>query len=333
MSSIEERLVRDIEDVTKGVIVTEPELLEARSELDEHIESTRRRDRRRTVLVVAAAAVVIAGAGVIAVQSGGESEPVEPAGQPTPDSIADTYDYWLTGGAPTAQLIDGLWRLDNGGMSLLFSEDGTVQIDEQGMVYSKPAAWGTYQIDGVTINMTFDGGTSCEGTQQAMVASLMKDGTMRAVADDASGGNCTPFASGQMAWEHVLPPARALTGLAFSHETGWQPLPTQFNLAGDWAAEGGGYVLEMTPNGDYFLLDESAEAIDEGEWSRQGPALVLTSSARSTNCDNGDRLVLGNVETVDAGTLVIRGTVGENTCGGSWTPKTWFLIPHVGADN
>ena len=59
MSSIEERLARDIAAVTKGVVVTESDLRDARDAVDERIDSQRQRDRRRIVVAAAAAAVVI----------------------------------------------------------------------------------------------------------------------------------------------------------------------------------------------------------------------------------------------------------------------------------
>jgi hypothetical protein len=330
MSSIEERLARDIAEVTKGVIVTEPELLEARSALDERIDGTRRRDRRRTVVAIAAATVVVAGAGasLVAVQAfDGDTETAAVAG-PSPTTAEDPYAYWFTGALPTPKAIDGFWREDNGSISMWLSEDGTVQIDDQGSVYSQPGAWGTYEIDGDTINMTFTGGAACEGTQQTMRASLMRDGTMRAIAEVGVGAGCTPLPAYQIVWEHMLPAAGEWNG--FSEEAGYQPLPGSVPLNGDWAAEGGGWVLEMTPNGKYYVLDDSADAVDQGEWSRQGSDLVLTSSARSTECSNGDRFVLGNVQWVNVGTDVIKGTVEENSCNGAWTPKAWFLIPNEG---
>ena len=58
MSSIEERLARDIAAVTGGVVVTESDLRDARDAVDERIESRRQRDRR-TVLAAAAAAVLV----------------------------------------------------------------------------------------------------------------------------------------------------------------------------------------------------------------------------------------------------------------------------------
>ena len=326
MSSIEEQLARDIEAVTKGVIVTEPELLDARSALDERIDSKRGRDRKLTVAAVAAAAVVVAGVGAIAFQAVGEDGKVAEPANPSP-SVSDVYDYWFTGALPTPQLIDGFWREDNGGISMLFSKDGTVQIDEQGSVYSNPGAWGTYEISGDTITMNLTGGDKCEGTQFEMRASLPKDGDMRSMADYGPGVGCTPLPSGQVTWQHVLPTSPEFDTV-FSEDTGWKPLNDQA-LKGDWAAEGGGYVLEMTTHGDYYVLDESAEPIDQGQWSLEGVDLVLTSSAGSTGCNTGDRFVLGNVETINPGTPAIRGTVNENSCNGAWTPKSWFLIPNA----
>ena len=61
MSTIEERLSRDIEAVTGGVVVTESDLRDARAEVDERIESRRQRNRRRGVAAAAAAAAVVVG--------------------------------------------------------------------------------------------------------------------------------------------------------------------------------------------------------------------------------------------------------------------------------
>jgi len=330
MSSIEERLARDIADVTKGVIVTQPELLEARSALDGRIDGTRRRDRRRTVVAIAAATVVVAGAGFIGFQAlsgDGESE-TEVLSGPTPTTVDDPYADWFTGADPTPRLIDGFWREDNGGMSMMFSEDGTVQFDETGAVYSNPGAWGNYEINGDTITMTLKGGETCKGTRFTMRASLQANGDMRALPDYGSSPNCTPIATNQFTWQHVLPTSPNFDTV-FSEDTGWKPLNGQA-LNGDWAAEGGGYVLEMTPDGAYYVLDESAAPIDQGQWSLQGGDLVLTSSASSTGCEKGDRFVLGNVQTINPGTPAIRGSVEENACNGAWTPKTWFLIPNAG---
>ena len=43
MSSIEERLERDISAVTKGVVVTERDLLDARDAIDERVDTGRGR--------------------------------------------------------------------------------------------------------------------------------------------------------------------------------------------------------------------------------------------------------------------------------------------------
>jgi hypothetical protein len=57
MSTIEERLARDIAAVTGEVVVTESHLREAREEVDERIGNRRRRDRSVVVAAAAAAAV------------------------------------------------------------------------------------------------------------------------------------------------------------------------------------------------------------------------------------------------------------------------------------
>jgi hypothetical protein len=95
MSSIEERLARDIAAVTGGVVVTESDVWDAREEVDERIDSRRRRGRRNKVLTsVAVAAAVVAVVGGVAVldrdDTGGGPQPAEPP--PTKPSAAYFLD-------------------------------------------------------------------------------------------------------------------------------------------------------------------------------------------------------------------------------------------------
>ena len=61
MSTIEERLSRDIEAVTGEIVVTESDLRDARADVEDRIEGERQRDRRRGVVAAAAAAAVVVG--------------------------------------------------------------------------------------------------------------------------------------------------------------------------------------------------------------------------------------------------------------------------------
>ena len=61
MSTIEERLSRDIEAVTGGIVVTDSELRDARVAVEDRIEGGRQRDRRRGLVAAAAAAAVVVG--------------------------------------------------------------------------------------------------------------------------------------------------------------------------------------------------------------------------------------------------------------------------------
>ncbi len=193
MSSIEERLARDIAAVTGGVVVTESDLHDAREVLDERIDRKRVRDRARTVGVAAAAAVVVAIVGVTAFQTlSNEDDPAPPADS-GPTTPVDPEARFLTGKAPTPQLIEGVWRVDNGTLLLRFSSDGTVQLDDGGQLYSDPLAFGTYEITDDLITVTVDAGTGqCVGQTFAMRASLPESGAMRFVHTQPGTGTCTP---------------------------------------------------------------------------------------------------------------------------------------------
>lgn len=326
MNSIEDRLVRDIAAVTKGVVMTEKDLLYARDAIDERVATGRRRDRRRTVALVAAAALVVAGAGVAAFQlAGGDERTVVPAdSRPTVD---DPHADFFSGVPPTVELIDGFWRLDNGGISMLFDEDGTVQIDDRGAVISDPATTGTYVIEGDTIAVTVTEGGTCNGHEFWMRASLPKPGHMRVIRSSEGSSECSGIPLGNLVWEHVLPTSPEFARFRLSGEPRWKPVTDEATLLGDRFAEGGGHILELAPGGSYYILGDDAEPVDQGQWALRAADLVLTSSAASTECSEGDKLVLGDV-AYGSGGMAIRGSVQQNTCGGAWTPKAWILVPN-----
>ncbi len=327
MISIEERLVLDIAAVTKGVVVTERDLLDAQRAVDERVDSRGRRDHRRTVAVVAAAAVVVAGVGIGAFQAfGGEEQEITPAGS---GPSVDIYEDFLKGEAPTAENLNGFWRVDNGQSMVRFQTDGTVQFSDQGAVISDPVTTGTYTIDGDTIAVTTTAAPRCASSEFTMRATLPAPGLVNVVLTDPQFGTCGTVAT-TIALEQVLP-----LRLDFDNSDvrGWQPVTNKSVLYGDWTAEGGGYLLEIAEDGSYYVADESTETVDQGAWTWGNSGLTLTSSADSALCRSGDRYVLGGVEQAFVGTTLIRGTVEENTCGGGWTPDRWIRIPDAGTSD
>ena len=337
MSSIEERLTRDIAAVTGGVVVTESDLRDARDAVVERIDSRRQGSRRRTVIAVAAAAVLIFVVGVAAFLTlDGDRETAPPA-KPRPTTSNPEADF-LIGSAPTPDLLQGVWRLDNGGVHMRFSAPNVISFDTAGRLFHNPGVHGTYVIAGDLITVSVDGGPAgCGGQEFAMRASLPEPpvgpGALRLVHTQPGTGNCAPVQDERWVMEQVAPASHFMTGLVFSTESGWQPLVGKSALYGVWLAEGGGYLLEIDPGGSYYVADESGEPIDRGQWSlRGGSDLTLTSSAGSTECSKGDRLVLGAVEQVaGTGTRALRSALQENTCGAAWVPATWILVPDDGS--
>jgi hypothetical protein len=98
------------------------------------------------------------------------------------------------------------------------------------------------------------------------------------------------------------------------------------------AEAGGGYLLEIAEDGTYYVADDSADVVDNGLWRLRGSRLEFFSRTESPQCEEGDFLVLGNLEGSKPGTSLLRGTVDQNDCGGGWTPDAWVLIPDAGGD-
>lgn len=328
MSSIEDRLTRDIASVTRGVVVTDADLIEARRSVDERTDVQRRQHHRRTIASVAAGVLVVAGGGFLALQTiGGTPESAPPANTPP-----DVYVDFLKGEAPTPQNIDGYWRVDGGNTMVSFNEDGTVQFSNQGAVISGWDAKGTYTIDGdeITVDLTRTLNTCVLDESFAMRAGLPDAGLLNLVIPGERLGTCDDLAS-TITLEHVLPTGSTLAELDNTGLRGWQPLTKQRLLYGDWMAEGGGYLLEIARDGRYYVVHESTDLVDEGTWTLTDSALTLTSSAQSATCRRGDRLSLADPEYADVGTAVVRGTVAENTCPADWKPERWIRIPDASA--
>ncbi len=335
MSSIEERLQQEITAVTGGVVVTESDLISARGAVDERIDDRRRRDRRRTLVAAAAAAVLVLVAGVAAIQNMDGADRTAPPADPAPTTSDPQADF-LTGLAPTADLLRGVWRLDNGTVQMRFSAPNAIAVDDGGRLYGNPGVRGTYVIDGDRITVTVEGGPDgCSGQELAMRASFpaapVGPGILRLVHTRPGTGTCSRSQDERWVMEQVLPTSQSLAGVGFSNESGWLPLVSRQALHGLWMAEGGGYALEVDPGGTYFVADDSGDPVDRGQWSLRGTDLTLTSSAGSARCNAGDRLVLGAVEQTNPVTRVLRSTVQENTCHAPWAPATWILIPHEGS--
>lgn len=327
MNSIEQQLERDISMVKEGVVVTPSDLDRARIAIDGRIATSSRHSLYRVgVAVAAVAAVAVVGVGVVeALRPQGSTVPAGP--QPT---VTDEYEEFLTGTAPTSALINGFWRVDSGTVSILFSENGSVQLDDAGQVLSSSRMTGVFAIDGSVISIDWNDGSPCSDKPLEMRASMPTQGTLHVVAVSPPSGKCSPFGPYRTTFEHVLPTARGLANMVLSTASGWEPLRDASALPGDWMAEGGGFVLEINPDGRYFVLDNSSAIVDAGDWSLQGSALSLTSAGTWTDCGEGDVLSFGSVEqTQEPGALLMRGDVLRNDCGGKWTPEAWILIPNT----
>lgn len=311
--------------------MTESELKDARDAVEDRIEIGRTRSRRRTVAGLVAAAVVIPIVGVAIARSTGDdgtAPPVKPV-SPTPTAIKASDDHWLTGDPPTDELVQGVWREDNGYVSIRFSPSGAVAFDENGRLFDAPAFVGTYEITGDVIGIEVDGGRAgCAGASFAMRASVTKAGEMRFVPTDAGTGTCTMSQIGVWGtWEQVLPAGPVFTSMRIPDKLPWEPV--QRSLFGMWAAEGGGYALEIDRDGSYYVVGESGKPVDRGQWSYRNARLTFTSSADSVECSKGDQVVVRDMEQANpgSGTVGLQWTVEQNTCRGGWAAKEWFLIP------
>lgn len=337
MSSIEERLMRDIAAVTGGISMTNTDLGDARASLDDRIESSRR--TRRRGLVAAAAVVAVLAGGITAFQVTGDGPdvvgPASPGtGAPAPDPATEAF---LKGGPATAQVLVGVWRVDNGTVAVQFRENGTMAYDDDGTLFGKPDVIGTWTSDGdlIRIVTTASERAECVGAQVRLWASNPETGRVRAVLDAGDRVECSPVGRGPQTLEKLLPATIGTFAAEFSALPGWRTL-TEGSLLDGVFFSTEDLLLELVPDsvgsngeaaGRYYVAAGADSIADQGTWRSTQGALILTSSAKSTECQAGDRLEFRNVEYLSGGTLGFRGEVTANACGGAWGALTWIRVP------
>jgi hypothetical protein len=333
VTSIEQQLAADVAALAGGVVVTDSDLAEARQAVQERIRGQRRRSfRGGPALAAAAAVVVLAAGGVAGYQVLDEDDSAGPAG-PTTQKDPDA-DY-LTGSAPTRELLEGVWRVDNDRGTLVFDDAGTVRFDRRGGLFTDPRATAaSYVIDGldITVTTTQHETRDCVGSSFVVRASVAQPGILRFVGPSESG-TCALLPSGRGALEQVLPTSREMAELKLSTEPEnlWAPMTDPALMNGVWLVEGGGHLVELATDGSYLVLVDAGTVVDTGRWSLRNRELALTSSSCSTGCDEGDRLVRGPLEHVAMGTTAIRGAVKQDDCSSAWASPAWILMPHEGS--
>jgi hypothetical protein len=341
MSSIEERLARDIAAVTGGVVMTESQLQEAQELLDRRIVGRRRSRRRYGAVVAAAAVLVVAGTVAAIALDSGDGKAAGPAGSGDPSPTLGTADEkWLAGDALTQDGLEGVWRVDNGGVALRFMANGLFSYDDPGALFTDFAdqdAFGAYTVDDsvITLINSTTSKPDCANARVRLHASTPGTGKVRIVLDPDDTSLCSPVGNGQQALEQILPtmPDYATMASEAAKEKGWVPLTDATTLGGLYF-DGEDHLLELdedssngnTARGRYFVATSVDQVVDQGTWEAGSGELTLTSSSESRECGAGDRLVLHNI-LVDPMSDGIRGTVVKDTCGVGWPVGAWIHVP------
>ncbi len=328
MSTIEERLSRDIEAVTGGIVVTESDLRDARADVVERIESKRQRDRRRGVVVAAAAAAVVVGVATWQGLSRQEASPSPAPPGPSPEALSDSDQAFLTDGALTAENVPGVWRLDNSRWLFMFTADGGFRYDETGRLSAHPRVYGTYAVDGDTITVDVEGGSAgCAGKTFSLRAGVPAKGSLHVLPVGSDPNSCgAPFAP-QWVLEQVLPKG-TFDWLWSPPGVNWDPPAGYDDVLGNWYDPQGGYLVELRDDGTYSTITGSTELADSGTWTVDPSVtrLTLVSGADSPTCREGDRFVLDNLRTKDVGVLALQGDLGRNDCDVAWQGTGWFRL-------
>lgn len=321
--------------------MTEPDLEEAREVLDQRIEGRRRRSRR--LYAAAAAAVLVVAGGVAALGlDDGDGKAAGPAGSGDKvRPLLDVDQQYLTGEPVTQDVLEGVWRVDNGEVSVRFAGNGQFWYDDTGKLFSSrndQDVFGTYTVDEgmITLITSRSAEADCIDAPVRLHASVPSPGDVRLVLAYNAPVDCSPVGYGQKALEQVLPAKPDFVDYATEGsltEKGWKPLGNGQGFRGLYFS--GTRLLELdrdatgpngTAQGRYSMVGETGQVVDQGTWTAGPGELTLTSSAESAECSAGDELVLADVLATPPGASIFRGTVAKNTCGGPWPTGTWVRV-------
>jgi hypothetical protein len=333
VSTIEERLSRDIEAVTGGIVMTDSELRDARAAVEDRIEIKRERDRRRGVVVAVAAAAAVF-VGVVGWQAFRSDDatpsPAKPVPTPTLTPLADADEAFLAGDTPTPELLRGVWRLDNpteSRMLVMFTADGGIRYDDTGRLFQDPLVHGTFDMAGDLITVQVDGGSAqCEGTALALRAAVNEDGGLNVVPVDAAEGCGRPMRH-QWVLEQQLPTSEG-RALNAPRDIAWDRLADREAVVGDWYVAGGGHLLELRADNTYSLLAGYGDVVDLGSWADDASStrLTLVSSSDSPRCREGDTAVLADLQQGFFGATALKGTVERDDCAAGFAKKAWLKL-------
>jgi hypothetical protein len=328
VSTIEERLARDIEAVTGGIVVTESDLRDARNEVSERIEHGQQRNRRRGVVAAAAAAAVVLGVATWQGLAGDDPAPSPAPPGPAPSGLSDTEQAFLTGEAVTAEMLPGVWRLDNGSTLFMFTAAGQFSFDNTGQLSTDPLVEGTFAVENDAISVAIEGGTSgCAGRTITLRAVVAEPGTLHVLPVGREPSSCLAPSSAQWVLEPVLP-AGYFSDLRNPPGVNWDPPAGEAVMRGTWYDPQGGYLVELRQDGTFSTFMGTAELADRGTWTvdQSVTRLTLVSGADSPTCREGDRFVLNSLRARVFGRLTLQGDLGRNDCDVPWQGTGWFQL-------
>ena len=130
-----------------------------------------------------------------------------------------------------------------------------------------------------------------------MRASVPEAGALHFLHTERGPGSCAPPPSVRWVMEQVLSPTSEFLAGIKTGGANLDPPAGEDALRGLWFSEGGGHVVELSPEGSYTMAGDYGEVVDRGTWSLDSSITLLTldSGADSPTCREGDRYVLGSL--------------------------------------
>jgi hypothetical protein len=219
-----------------------------------------------------------------------EAPEQETAGQEESASAAE-------GRSPTVTDLNGIWLQieDRSSIGLLvrFAPDGTFAIDDRGYLDTRPAALGTFGVDGDTITFMSEGSDLCtEGDSWAWQARLPEIGLLHVVHTREAADPCRVPVGTEWTLIRLSPGSVAASrAISVTAPAEGSPPTVSEQLVGIWFVEPTGNLLvRFSPDGAFAFDNKGHLAPDPavlGKYSLKEDTIRFTISGGGA-CTSGD---------------------------------------------
>jgi hypothetical protein len=342
MNSVDEqRVIEGLQALTGGLVVTEQDITDAHSTLQDRLQPHKPRRARVVIAVAAIAAAIVAGFTLVNTLGSHDTAPPVVTTTDTPSLLLDprawdlTDQEFMAGVQPTRGDLVGLWhvRTSDDSWLVFFGSNGfTTTTNGGGLLNGKEGNQGTWQLQAGTLTTRITSGFCVTPTARPedLVSSsrvvLMPDGSLHILTRPhdlgvhKKGGLCRGAAGDRMLIDRVAPGSSRFVDSFQPQDDAWFS-PSRHNelsLPGVWVSADANWLLTVDLDLSYRAFrngDPTTTPVDEGRLALSSDGL-LRATCRGGGASAQVQLTSNQpIDGLVNQLLMLRGSYVDNTCG------------------